>query len=744
MDLARPVRGQDDPRRQGGLDRADLGDRDLEVRQDLEQVRLELLVGAVDLVDEQHRGDAVVRLERLEERPLDQELAAEDVVGGRPVCLTAGLQEPDLEHLARVVPLVDSGVDVQALVALEADQPAAERRGENLGELGLADAGLAFEQQRAPELERQEDRGRERAVGDVVALAEVDLDGLDGAGALGSGRRGRSSSESTRPGPRQSRDGRGPSARRARPQAPAPDSSSAARTRNASSTSSSARTVGSRAARPASPARRPAPGPPHSRCRSGSAPGSGPRTGPASGAGSRRAGTRGGRRPRSGPPRRTRPGTSGPAGAGPPADAAARSSTPLPPNTSATPEHGRPDDRGAKQRAEHAQHLDPDARTREDADACDEAGPGPPVERRPALPERLRHRTRSGRRCCRGRSPRRPAARRSSPGRPPRHRSPSRNAPRTVAAVRSWIRPLNSGQSSPGSIRSSSSCASRTTWRIWPWNANAIRVRRAANSSSSRTDHDRVGLAERRQSRPDVAQVPGHPLGVVRMLERRELRRQRLAELARSQGRSAATAPAERERPRAADDVANEGVARTPGTRSRVRAPGRRAGRRSTAAPSSARTAARRARSLRGGRSSISTMRRHSGYMSTFVTRHEDRRAGAASHWQGTPAPAPDSSAEASVTKTSASADGRKASVAAAWPGVQAADARRVDQRDAAPEERVRQADLDQLDARPAIGVVALGDPGPHIVRRDRLDDELAGLAPADGGASGARHSGRP
>ena len=103
-------------------------------------------------------------LERLEERPPDQEVRAEDVVGGRRGRLAARLEQPDLEHLARVVPLVDGRVDVQALVALEPDQPGAERRGEDLGELGLADAGLAFEEQRATELERQED-GRRRASG---------------------------------------------------------------------------------------------------------------------------------------------------------------------------------------------------------------------------------------------------------------------------------------------------------------------------------------------------------------------------------------------------------------------------------------------------------------------------------------------------------------------------------------------------------------------------------------------------
>ena len=84
--------------------------------------------------------DAVGRLERLEERPADQEVGAEDVVRGRVVGLAARLEQPDLEHLARVVPLVDGGVDVEPLVALEADQPRAERRREDLGQLGLADA----------------------------------------------------------------------------------------------------------------------------------------------------------------------------------------------------------------------------------------------------------------------------------------------------------------------------------------------------------------------------------------------------------------------------------------------------------------------------------------------------------------------------------------------------------------------------------------------------------------------------
>src|SRR5207244_1420204 len=53
VDLARAVGGDDHDRRLGGAQRADLGNRDLPVRQHLEQVGLEGLVGPVELVDEQ-------------------------------------------------------------------------------------------------------------------------------------------------------------------------------------------------------------------------------------------------------------------------------------------------------------------------------------------------------------------------------------------------------------------------------------------------------------------------------------------------------------------------------------------------------------------------------------------------------------------------------------------------------------------------------------------------------------------
>ena len=98
-------------------------------------------------------GAGRVGLERLEQRALEQEALAVDVVRDRAGAeRAADLGEADLEHLARVVPLVERRGDVEALVALQADEPPAERRGQHLGDLGLADAGLALEEERPAEL----------------------------------------------------------------------------------------------------------------------------------------------------------------------------------------------------------------------------------------------------------------------------------------------------------------------------------------------------------------------------------------------------------------------------------------------------------------------------------------------------------------------------------------------------------------------------------------------------------------
>ena len=66
MDLAGPIRGDDDGRRLVGLDGADLGNGDLEIRKQLEQEGLEFVVGAIDLVDQQHGRRRPVALDCLQ------------------------------------------------------------------------------------------------------------------------------------------------------------------------------------------------------------------------------------------------------------------------------------------------------------------------------------------------------------------------------------------------------------------------------------------------------------------------------------------------------------------------------------------------------------------------------------------------------------------------------------------------------------------------------------------------------
>ena len=142
---------------------------------DFEQKRLERLVGAVDLVDQQHRRAAVAsaRAPAAAGGWIEIALGEDVVLDAVLVVLARGFGEPDRHHLRGIVPFVDRGRDVEALVALQADQPAAERRGEHLGDFGLADARLAFEQNSGrPRRKLEEQDGRERALGDIGRAAE--------------------------------------------------------------------------------------------------------------------------------------------------------------------------------------------------------------------------------------------------------------------------------------------------------------------------------------------------------------------------------------------------------------------------------------------------------------------------------------------------------------------------------------------------------------------------------------------
>ncbi len=181
VDLARAVRGDDHDRRRGGAHGFPLGNRDLEVRQHLEQIRLERLVGAIEFVDQQHRRPRV-RKQCPQQRALDQEALRIQLLRDLVARGAGRFSEADLDQLARDVPLVRGRVDVEALVTLQPDQFGIERRRQHLGDLGLAGARLTLDEQRPLQLQRQKHRGRQLAVGDVVLRGQQFAGGVDRCG----------------------------------------------------------------------------------------------------------------------------------------------------------------------------------------------------------------------------------------------------------------------------------------------------------------------------------------------------------------------------------------------------------------------------------------------------------------------------------------------------------------------------------------------------------------------------------
>jgi hypothetical protein len=92
------------------------------------------------------------------------------------VLLPDRLLQADVQHLLGVIPFVQGAVGVQALIALQTDQVCPERGRQHLGDLSLADPGLAFDEHRLAQLHRQIDGRGDRAVGDVVLAFELALD----------------------------------------------------------------------------------------------------------------------------------------------------------------------------------------------------------------------------------------------------------------------------------------------------------------------------------------------------------------------------------------------------------------------------------------------------------------------------------------------------------------------------------------------------------------------------------------
>ena len=106
-------------------ERAQLGDRDRGLAEELEQQCLELVVGSVDLVDQQDRRGSARDDVSPQDGPLQEELLGEQVGVGDG--LGRRLGEPDRQQLALIVPLVQRLADGDALVALQPDQRASQR-----------------------------------------------------------------------------------------------------------------------------------------------------------------------------------------------------------------------------------------------------------------------------------------------------------------------------------------------------------------------------------------------------------------------------------------------------------------------------------------------------------------------------------------------------------------------------------------------------------------------------------------
>jgi hypothetical protein len=100
--------------------------------------------------------------------PLQEVAAAEDGLLHLPRVEPVALRHPHPEHLARVVPLVEGGGDVEALVALQPDELGSPQPRQDLGDLGLPHAGVALDEEGLLQVLHEEQRRGDGVVGDVA------------------------------------------------------------------------------------------------------------------------------------------------------------------------------------------------------------------------------------------------------------------------------------------------------------------------------------------------------------------------------------------------------------------------------------------------------------------------------------------------------------------------------------------------------------------------------------------------
>ena len=146
MDFTRPVRGYDHNRRGGSGDCAKLGNADLPVRQEFEQIGFKRLISTVNLINQQDRCAARIGAQGTKQRALDQEILPKQVIRSRfPIFGRLPLRL-NFNKLASIIPFIGSLINIQPFITLKPNQITIKHMSKHFGNLGFANTSLAFKE----------------------------------------------------------------------------------------------------------------------------------------------------------------------------------------------------------------------------------------------------------------------------------------------------------------------------------------------------------------------------------------------------------------------------------------------------------------------------------------------------------------------------------------------------------------------------------------------------------------------
>src|SRR5260370_9319246 len=122
VNLGCAIRSNNHYRRFLGLNRTNFWNGYLEVRKELQQKSLKFLVAAIQLINKQDRSLFIRRINSLQERALYQEIRAKNLLEFLLPANASHFHQTNVQHLARIVPLIDRGAHIDPFVALQTNQ----------------------------------------------------------------------------------------------------------------------------------------------------------------------------------------------------------------------------------------------------------------------------------------------------------------------------------------------------------------------------------------------------------------------------------------------------------------------------------------------------------------------------------------------------------------------------------------------------------------------------------------------